>query len=92
MRDYANIDPSLSILSDQQISRLAECVADNFDPFVIGDAHIVSETGQTAYGEFIIVPRTAGELAQMPATVHSAVPPLGMYLRHGFTVESATAK
>jgi len=66
VRDYANIDPSLSILSDQQISRLAECVAENFDPFVIGDAHIVSKTGQTAYGEFIIVPRTAGELAQMP--------------------------
>lgn len=66
VRDYANIDPSLSILSDQQISRLAECVAENFDPFVIGDAHVVSRTGQTAYGEFIIVPRTAGELAQMP--------------------------
>jgi predicted amino acid dehydrogenase len=65
-RDYANIDPGLGILSDQQISRLAECVAENFDPFVVGDAHIVSKTGQTAYGEFIIVPRTAGELAQMP--------------------------
>jgi len=66
VRDYASIDPSLSILSERQVSRLAECVAENFDPFVIGDAHIVSKTGQTAYGEFIIVPRTAGELAQMP--------------------------
>ena len=66
LRDYANIDPSLSILSDQQISRLAECIAENFDPFVIGDAQVVSKTGQTAYGEFIIVPRTAGELAQLP--------------------------
>jgi acetylornithine/succinyldiaminopimelate/putrescine aminotransferase/predicted amino acid dehydrogenase len=65
-RDYANLDPSLAILSDQQISRLAECVAENFDPFVVGDAHVVSKTGRTAYGEFIIVPRTAGELAQMP--------------------------
>jgi acetylornithine/succinyldiaminopimelate/putrescine aminotransferase/predicted amino acid dehydrogenase len=65
-RDYANIDPSLGILSDQQISRLAECVAENFDPFVIGEARIVSKTGQTAYGEFIVVPRTAGELSQMP--------------------------
>jgi acetylornithine/succinyldiaminopimelate/putrescine aminotransferase/predicted amino acid dehydrogenase len=66
VRDYANIDPSLGILSDRQVSRLAECVAENFDPFVIGDAHIVSKTGQTAYGEFIIVPRTAEELVQMP--------------------------
>lgn len=64
-RDYANIDPSLGALSDGQISRLAACVAENFDPFVIGDAHIRSETGQTAYGEFIIVPRTAEELTRM---------------------------
>ena len=33
-----------------------------------------------------------GELAQMPATAQSTVPPLGMYLRHGFTIESAGAK
>jgi hypothetical protein len=33
-----------------------------------------------------------GELAQMPATVHSAVPPMGMYLRHGFTIEPGGAK
>jgi predicted amino acid dehydrogenase len=65
VRDYANIDPSLGALSDRQISRLAECVAENFDPFVVGDAHIVSKTGQTAHGEFIIVPRTAEELTQM---------------------------
>jgi len=65
-RDYTNIDPSLSVLSDRQLSRLAECVAENFDPFVIGDAHVVSKTGQSAYGEFIVVPRTAEELAQMP--------------------------
>ena len=66
VRDYANIDTSLSILSDRQVARLASCVAENFDPFVIGDAHVVSKTGQTAYGEFIIVPRTAEELTQMP--------------------------
>jgi acetylornithine/succinyldiaminopimelate/putrescine aminotransferase/predicted amino acid dehydrogenase len=66
LRDYANIDPSLSVLSDQQVSRLAECVAGNFDPFVIGDAQIVSKTGRTACGEFIIVPRTTAELAQLP--------------------------
>jgi predicted amino acid dehydrogenase len=71
VRDYASIDASLGILSDQQISRLVECVAENFDPFVIGDAHIISKTGQTAYGEFIIVPRTAEELSQMP--YHDAI-------------------
>src|SRR5262245_38555186 len=62
LRDYASIDPSLSILPDLQLSRLAERIAENFDPFVIGDAHVVSDTGRTVYGEFVIVPRTAGEL------------------------------
>ncbi len=65
--NYADIDPSLRVLSAKQIRRLAGCVADNFDPFVIGDARIVSDTGQSAYGEFIIVPRTARELVGMPA-------------------------
>jgi acetylornithine/succinyldiaminopimelate/putrescine aminotransferase/predicted amino acid dehydrogenase len=64
-RDYANIDPSLGMLSDSQISRLAACIAENFEPFVVGDAHIVSNTGETAYGEFIIVLRTAEELTRM---------------------------
>jgi hypothetical protein len=47
-------------------SRGLSRVAGNFDPFVIGAAHIISKTGQAAYGEFIIVARTAAELAQMP--------------------------
>jgi hypothetical protein len=62
----------LLILSDGQISRLVARVAANFDPFVIGDAHIISKAGQAAYGEFIIVACTAAELAQMPAA-HSAL-------------------
>jgi hypothetical protein len=35
---------------------------------VIGAAHTISKTGQAAYGEFIIVARTAAELAQMHTT------------------------
>jgi hypothetical protein len=56
----------LLIFSDGQISRLVARVAGNFDPFMIDDAHIISKTGQAAYGEFIIVVSTAAELAQMP--------------------------
>jgi hypothetical protein len=33
-----------------------------------------------------------GKLAQMPATVRASVPPLGLYLRHGFAIERAGAK
>jgi hypothetical protein len=53
----------LLILFDGQISRLVARVARNFDPFVIGAAHIISKTGQAAYSEFIIVARAAAELA-----------------------------
>ena len=33
-----------------------------------------------------------GELIQMPANVRASVPPLGIYLRYGFTIERAGAK
>jgi hypothetical protein len=62
----------LFILSDGQISRLVAHVAGNFAPFGIGAAHIVSKTGQAAYGEFIIVARAAAESARTPAA-HSAL-------------------
>jgi predicted amino acid dehydrogenase len=58
-------DSATPYTSDRQISRLAVRVAGNFDPFVIGDAHIVSKTGQATYREFIIAARTAAELAQV---------------------------
>lgn len=66
VRNYVDMDSSLGLLSDGQMTKLAACVADNFDPFVIGDAQIISDTGRKAYGEFIIVPRTAEELVRMP--------------------------
>jgi hypothetical protein len=33
-----------------------------------------------------------GKLAQMPENVGASVPPLGIYLRHGFNIEDAGAK
>jgi hypothetical protein len=56
----------LLILSDGQISRLVAHIAGKSAPFVIGDAHIISKTGQVAYREFIIMARAAAELAQTP--------------------------
>ena len=34
-KDYADIDGSLSVLSDDQIATLSTAIADNFDPLVI---------------------------------------------------------
>jgi predicted amino acid dehydrogenase len=67
LRNYVDADHTLSPLSDEEINRLSQGLADNFDPFVIGEARVVSDTGKSAYGEFILVPRTASELITMPA-------------------------
>src|SRR5258706_182505 len=64
-KDYADIDTSLSVLSDDQIAMLSTAIADNFDPLVVGETRIVGENGKTAYGEFILVPRRAEELRAM---------------------------
>ncbi len=66
LRDYGDLDPSLSHLSTSQLERLSTCFADNFDPFVISETKVRSATNQTAYGEFIVLPRTAEELQYMP--------------------------
>jgi acetylornithine/succinyldiaminopimelate/putrescine aminotransferase/acyl-CoA synthetase (AMP-forming)/AMP-acid ligase II/predicted amino acid dehydrogenase/acyl carrier protein len=68
IRDYADFDAGLSPLADAQLERLSACLADNFDPFVVGDTVIVSDAGRSAQGEFVVVPRTAAELRRMPPT------------------------
>jgi predicted amino acid dehydrogenase len=64
-RNYADADASLQRLSDSQLENLAACVSENCDPFVVGDGTIQSPAGATASGEFIVVPHTAADLAQM---------------------------
>src|SRR5215472_911471 len=63
--NYSDIDPSLALLNEDQMQHLANCIADNCDPCVIGEASVTSRTGARAHGEFIIIPRTAQELIQM---------------------------
>jgi acetylornithine/succinyldiaminopimelate/putrescine aminotransferase/acyl-CoA synthetase (AMP-forming)/AMP-acid ligase II/predicted amino acid dehydrogenase/acyl carrier protein len=65
-KDYGNLDHSLAVLSEDQLATLSTVLADNFDPFVIGETRIVGKNGKSAYGEFILVPRRAEELNAMP--------------------------
>ncbi len=65
IRNYADADLSLQQLSTPQLERLARCVSENFDPFVVGEARIESPTGQSAHGQFIVVPRTADDLTRL---------------------------
>lgn len=64
---YAEVDASLCQLNSAHIQRLKTRLLDHLEPMPIGEATVESPTGQTAYGEFIVVPRHADELVHMSA-------------------------
>lgn len=64
-KDYADLDGTLSVLSEDQLATLSLAIADNFDPLVIGETRVVGKNGKAAYGEFVLVPRRAEELKAM---------------------------
>jgi hypothetical protein len=64
-KDFGEIDPTLQVLSDEQLGALSTALGDNFDPMVIGETRVVGNNGKSAYGEFILVPRRAEELKAM---------------------------
>jgi acetylornithine/succinyldiaminopimelate/putrescine aminotransferase/acyl-CoA synthetase (AMP-forming)/AMP-acid ligase II/predicted amino acid dehydrogenase/acyl carrier protein len=63
--DFGDLDHSLAVLSDEQLSKISTALGDNFDPLVIGETRVVANNGKSAYGEFILVPRRAEELKAM---------------------------
>lgn len=63
---YANFDPSLQSLSPEDLEQVAARLSGLVEPFVLSKARVVSRMGRSAYGEFVIVPRTAQELSDMP--------------------------
>ena len=46
-------------MTDEQLEDISSRWNDMVEPFVVSSTTIVSKTGQSAYGEFIVVPRTA---------------------------------
>jgi len=66
LENYSDFDPSLAAFTEEELERLTESWNDIVEPFVISEARINSKNGDTAYGEFIVVPRTAEELSEMP--------------------------
>jgi len=64
-----DFDPSLAELTTDEIHSLATEMGDLFDPFVAETVCVESKTGQKAYGDFIVVPRTAAGLIQRADSV-----------------------
>jgi acetylornithine/succinyldiaminopimelate/putrescine aminotransferase/acyl-CoA synthetase (AMP-forming)/AMP-acid ligase II/predicted amino acid dehydrogenase len=59
---YGQFDPSLAVFSTREIAEVSDRWGDLVEPFVVGQARIVSDAGAIADGEFVVVPRTAAEL------------------------------
>lgn len=66
LRNYPDFDQSLRIFSGDELAELARRCNPLLEPFPIAQTKIVSATGQTAWGEFILVPGTAAELLALP--------------------------
>ncbi len=62
MKSYRDFDRSMNILTDEEIEEITGNWSDVIDPFIVSETRITSPTGDTAFGEFIVVPRTSEEL------------------------------
>lgn len=66
LRNYPEMDESLKVFSTEEIQRLADRFNDLIEPYAVTGTRIVTENGKTAYGEFIIIARTAEQFLAMP--------------------------
>ncbi len=62
LENYSDFDSSLNLLDAQQLQDLASRWNELVEPFVVGGTRIRDKKGQTAWGEFICVPKTADQL------------------------------
>ncbi|HBG01118.1 MAG TPA: aminotransferase III [Firmicutes bacterium] len=66
VNNYSEFDPSLERLSEEQLADLSSRWNDMVEPFVVSSSRIVDVQGQSAYGDFICVPKTAQQLLADP--------------------------
>jgi acetylornithine/succinyldiaminopimelate/putrescine aminotransferase/predicted amino acid dehydrogenase len=66
LRNYAEMDQSLEVFTNEELQALTEQWNDLMEPFVAGTTRLVAANGRTAYGEFIAIARTAQEFLAMP--------------------------
>jgi acetylornithine/succinyldiaminopimelate/putrescine aminotransferase/predicted amino acid dehydrogenase len=75
---FADFDPALASLPADVLGDIAGRLSGVVRPFLLSRARVTSPTGESVFGEFIVIPRTAQELFQMPkpqavATVQDAL-------------------
>ncbi|HWI52883.1 MAG TPA: aminotransferase class III-fold pyridoxal phosphate-dependent enzyme [Symbiobacteriaceae bacterium] len=66
LRNYPEMEESLKVLTAEEIQEMTDRFNELLEPYVTGSTKIVAENGRTAYGDFIVIPRTAQQLLDMP--------------------------
>ena len=66
LNSFSQFDQSLLSFSEAELAVLTKKWSSLVRPYVISRVNVESRNGSHAAGEFIVLPRTAGELAQMP--------------------------
>jgi predicted amino acid dehydrogenase len=66
LASYRDFDPTMRTLDAAALEAAAGCLHGLGKPAVVSEARVVGEGGRAAFGEFIVVPRTAEELLEMP--------------------------
>jgi acetylornithine/succinyldiaminopimelate/putrescine aminotransferase/predicted amino acid dehydrogenase len=67
LRNYPEMEDSLKVLSTEEIGAMVDRFNDLLEPFIAGSTKIVAENGKTAYGDFVVIPRTAQQFLDMPS-------------------------
>ena len=62
---FADFDLNLTAMSPENLSALVNEWMPEMTPFVVGETVVKSKNGQSAYCEFITIPRTAKQLMEM---------------------------
>jgi len=65
LQNYTEFDESLKNLTEDQLADLSSRWNDLVEPFVVSGSRIIDNNGQSAYGEFICVPKTADQLREL---------------------------
>ncbi|HWI60628.1 MAG TPA: aminotransferase class III-fold pyridoxal phosphate-dependent enzyme [Symbiobacteriaceae bacterium] len=67
LRNYPEMEDSLKVLTAEEIQDMTDRFNELLDPYVAGSTQIVADNGRTSYGEFVVIPRTAKQLLEMPS-------------------------
>lgn len=73
LRNYPEMEDSLKVLTADEIRDVTDRFNDLMDPFIAGSTKIVADNGRTAFGDFVVIPRTAQQLMDMPSDAAMAL-------------------